>query len=102
MPLDLPQQWFVLVEALQAKGWRDEAGDVPTDWWSLYQQSFVRQGQRIVLSLLTEPYGDGPPWAVGASREFPENRQAAAQLGTLVLGRRWRDHLGAFLRAFDS
>ena len=102
MPLDLPQQWFVLVEALQAKGWRDEAGDVPTDWWSLYQQSFVRHEQRIVLSLLTEPYGDGLPWAVGASREFPENRQAAAQLGTLFLRRRWRDHLGAFLRAFDS
>ena len=102
MPLDLPQQWFVLVEALQAKGWREEAGDVPTDWWSLYQQSFVRHGQRVVLSLLTEPYGDRPPWAVGASRESPENRQAAAQLGTLVLGRGWRDHLSSFLRAFDS
>jgi len=96
----LPPQWFVVVEALTAKGWREVESDIPTDWWSLYQVSFVRHGQQVVLSLLTEPWSEQArphAWAIGASRTVPIDSLAAAELGSLTLGRGWRQNITAFI-----
>ncbi|MBB5363591.1 hypothetical protein [Deinococcus humi] len=104
MPAYLPPQWFVVVEALTAKGWHEVQNDIPTVWWSLYQVSFVRHEQQVVLSLLTEPWSDETrphAWAIGASRTIPTDRAAAAVLGSLTLGRGWQQSVTAFIGLFS-